>query len=211
MGDRIERGKQLGKAHDLVNVFSIGALLVMSGLMLRDVIYNPPPDSKHSYWCLPLAYSTAAYLVLDTIFLVMFPISVPTTSRLVTLLIHHITTLALVYHPIVYTEHEKFLLYGLAVELNTMSLSLFKTTRMKLFQYFHFVTWALLRLGWYPYLLFYRYHVEMNTPQYSRKEYAVVLAPQAVLVMLGLLWTYEAVQPSKAKQGDKKESSRKTQ
>ena len=49
------------------------------------------------------------------------------------------------------------------------------------------------------------------SPGYSTTEYASVLIPHSILIMLGVVWTHEAVQPKKPSKVAKEEAPLKTQ
>ena len=184
MPTKTARGKWLLQVHDVVNVAVISGLLVLSALMYLD-----KHEKGTSNWFLPLAYSTLLYLLLDTTFILWYPELFP---RMISLVIHHAATVALVIHTIMYPEHEGFLLYGMLVEVNTFCLVAFKVWKSTVFEWCHLFTWIALRLCWYPYLVFV-YHTEMSLPAYSMLEYGSVLVPQFTLVLLCVFWTLEIV------------------
>ena len=186
--------KRIFYIRDIINLFVISGLIVLTILMWNDI---KSLNDKSSAWFIPLAYSTQFYLVADSIFMLALPACVGKRSRLITLVLHHTATMILVLHPLLYPEHQHFLVYGMVVELNTFCLMAFKLVKYDIFKWLHLITWISLRLCWYPFLIF-LYHSEMsrqseNGSFYSFYEYASVVFPQIILVALGLFWTFELV------------------
>lgn len=177
-----KRLKWLLKVHDVVNMVVISRLLMLTAGMFAD-----RHENETSRWFLPLAYSTTLYLSLDAIFIWWYS---NLFTRALSLVVHHTAAVALVVHAILYPEHERFLLYGMLVELNTFFLTAFKIWKTSVLKWLHLLTWVTLRLGWYPYLVLV-YHTEMSSPAYTMFEYGCVLVPHLTVVSLGVFWTLE--------------------
>ena len=140
-------GRELGVLHDKANVLALPPIIIMIILMTNDLGLF---QLGGSHWAPPLVYYMIAYIVLDMIFLVLFPHSVPSTTRFISLLVHHTATLTLlvwVLKPMFLYGHAHLVSQAAIIEINTLILTLYKLSHDKILMKLHYFTWFFFRLG----------------------------------------------------------------
>ena len=164
--------------HDAWNLGALGGIAVWTlGLLWTG-------DVSWAYW-----HTVVAYLACDFVWIAAFPRSVKAP---VSVLVHHLVTLILLMVPYTYPRFFKYAVADLVIEGNTWLLiarrriprSMPRTRAVCTAAFFS--SWVLIRLVWYPYLLFVFAYVE-------RVRSAAVL--QLAICGMQVVWSWSLFKP----------------
>ncbi|CAE7557849.1 unnamed protein product [Symbiodinium microadriaticum] len=190
--------KRRQEIHNCFNLFAIPPLVLLTGWSLA----KPSPAAHKA-----LSWSVLCYTMLDTIYNLMVPECQPSRRRWASILLHHVTAAWLVCFPISYEGFAHLTAYCTAVELNTMCFAIYKAFKGPAARAAHLLTWVVLRLGWYPYLV-YHFHQAVRGAGFAvgSYEYCQSVGSQVILCSLNFFWTVEvALGMMQAKQKQKDE------
>mmetsp|Transcript_120648 Transcript_120648/g.240243 ORF Transcript_120648/g.240243 Transcript_120648/m.240243 type:complete len:202 (+) Transcript_120648:110-715(+) len=178
-----ERGKAAAAAHERFNMFTIPplAILAVLSLMINESLLHKL-----------LTWGVLVYSLADTIYVVAVPHCMPSGSRFITVVLHHLVVIYLALHPIFHPENLYLTAYYAIVEVNTVCLNIRRAFRWQWSTVAFFATWIVLRLVWYPYLV-YHLHTIMLSQQRPPGSHAwnQVVGTSAALTALNYFWTAE--------------------
>lgn len=126
----------------------------------------------------------AAYIALDTVWLLVEPRAIPSLYSVV--LVHHLVTAGLLSHPLRYPEQAIYTCINGTVELNTLILVLRRNTTGVLNAVLNVLYWATtvgIRLGVVPYLL---WHLYYHMQKYPPQEFYIVVCSQTFLCVFNV-------------------------
>lgn len=180
-----EEGKKASATHDRFNLVTI------------------PPIVALTVWCLLapttfrnalLAWSLEAYIWVDVVYTLVVPQVHPNGTRWWSIMIHHFLTGFAMVHCINTPRNAHLLCWSTIVEINTLCQVIFKATKLKIFNLGFIATWFTMRLGWYPFIVWY-YHGVVTGQGYScfGHEYIQVVVGHFAITVLNYLWTIEFV------------------
>lgn len=180
-----EKRRSIRHIHERFNLFMIPPLVLLTGCSLL----RPSPVT-HGI----LSWSVLSYMVLDTTYNLLAPDCQPTWKRWVTILLHHVTAAWLVCFPIHHPDFAHLTAYCTTVEVNTLFLTLYKVFKWNFAQTGHLVSWAVLRLLWYPYLV-YHFHEVVSGGGFKAGSYEHFqsVGSQVILCGLNFYWTFEVL------------------
>mmetsp|Transcript_44486 Transcript_44486/g.70729 ORF Transcript_44486/g.70729 Transcript_44486/m.70729 type:complete len:199 (+) Transcript_44486:38-634(+) len=193
-----EKRRSIRHIHERFNLFMIPPLVLLTGCSLMR-----PSLVTHGI----LSWSVLSYMVLDTTYNLLAPDCQPTWKRWVTILLHHVTAAWLVCFPINHPDFAHLTAYCTTVEVNTLFLTLYKVFKWNFAQTGHMVSWVVLRLLWYPYLV-YHFHEVVSGGGFKAGSYEHFqsVGSQVILCGLNFYWTFEvAMGMSKKKEAKLKD------
>mmetsp|Transcript_59739 Transcript_59739/g.175254 ORF Transcript_59739/g.175254 Transcript_59739/m.175254 type:complete len:205 (+) Transcript_59739:117-731(+) len=185
--DRRRRHKAAAAAHDRFNAAAVTPIMVVLALCLA----LPSPDGAKAANS-ALTWLILAYTCADLLYIVLAPHCQVGPMRWSTILLHHVVTLWLICHPILYPRHRHLVVQVAIVEVNTFVRILQRLTRWPLLEPAFMATWVTMRLVWCPYLV-YSFHREALAQGFRRwgYTYCQTVGSQAVLCCLNLFWSGE--------------------
>jgi len=132
------------RMHDHVN---LGALPILGGAALYGLIFGD--QRVHRL----LTLVGTLYIGLDSLWLFVYPLIVKSPGFVMR---HHIATILVLLDPLMTPSHSLYTSACMLVELNTLLLLLRRHTNYSLIVEIPFlITWLLLRVIWYPFLMYY--------------------------------------------------------
>jgi hypothetical protein len=165
------------KMHDSINVPVVGSLaaLCIGGIFsLIDTLL--------------VTKIFLAYIVLDTVWIIIFPASIPNTARFI--IFHHLLTFCILLHPLRYPEHSMETCRDGIVELNTFFLILRRQLRrgsfFNLFSNLCYNATLGIRFLWQPYLIYHFYIITNVREGYPYSEFLCVLGSQVLLCIFNI-------------------------
>eukprot|EP00440_Ansanella_granifera_P057974 gb/GFBE01062845.1/.p1 GENE.gb/GFBE01062845.1/~~gb/GFBE01062845.1/.p1 ORF type:complete len:211 (+),score=35.07 gb/GFBE01062845.1/:1-633(+) len=175
--------KAVGAKHDRFNLFAIPPLVFLTGCSLFQ-----PSRATHD----ALSWSVLSYTMLDTAYNVLVPQCQPNFRRWASIVLHHSTAAWLTMFPIRHPELGHLTSYCTIVEINTMFLTFSKAFKSKMMTKCHLASWGILRLCWYPYLVYHFHRVVCDSGiKVGAYEYFQTVGSQAILCSLNFFWTVE--------------------
>jgi hypothetical protein len=137
-----------------------------------------------------LGYYVIAFMTIEAI---GYLIWMEKNALNIAVIIHHLITIILTLWPLTHPEHLHFITYNLYIELNTTILKLKhlvpkNTLLHSLLDYLFRYTWILLRLLFFPFLMWIN-HIEMLP--YEIYQYFWVLGCQTFLLLFYVIWTFD--------------------
>ena len=160
------------KVHDYINVPIVGILasLCVAGLL----------DLVNTYVVTKIF---VIYIILDTIWILIFPDSIPSMASFIVL--HHVLTFCILLHPLRYPEHSIETCRDGIVELNTFFLILRRQLRRGSFANILCNSCYNLTLGiryvWQPYLIYHFFIITNIREGYPFSEFFCVMVSQIAL------------------------------
>lgn len=186
------------EAHDIMNL-SILPFIIFTNL------YYLFLDQSFMYFTLQFCIF-AAYLLIDTIWVIWIPQSVASPK---TILIHHIITMFGWFLPIIFGMHlAEWCAVGLLVEINTWLLIARRNFRhISILTPLFFVSWVLFRLIYYPFKGY--QFIKLVAVKYAENGYVDMGSVSYIILWGGLTflnfkWSYDLVRKnfSKGKPSD---------
>ena len=160
------------KVHDFINVPLVGILasLCVAGILN---LVNTSIVTK----------IFVVYIILDTIWIVIFPESIPSLANFI--ILHHILTFCILLHPLRYPEHSIETCRDGIVELNTFFLILRRQLRRGSFANLlcnlcYNLTLSI-RFVWQPYLIYHFFIITNVREGYPLSEFFCVMVSQVAL------------------------------
>jgi len=156
-------------------------------------------------------WTTCAYFIVDVLFVVILPHCVRSPKVIVQ---HHVATLGYILIPKLRPEYGWLMGACMIVEVNTWFLiarrsfnkngdkmftkgvSLLKSVRLLLISFFFYVSWFIIRLGFYPYLLIVilgEWYTESKRVGTPLNLIAITPVMQCIFIFLNVKWTIDLI------------------
>jgi len=149
-----------------------------------------------------LAAFFAAYIFIDGVWIALQP-DIVAAPRM--LLVHHLVTAMLLWHPLTFAPHRHFVSWMTTVELNTLFLVLKRHVRHPLLELGFQASWIAIRVLWFPFLAVYLSFFAGGWPAgwQGTARHGLVAGTTSALACLQLIWTQNALRrpPAAAEAG----------
>mmetsp|Transcript_28495 Transcript_28495/g.70231 ORF Transcript_28495/g.70231 Transcript_28495/m.70231 type:complete len:220 (+) Transcript_28495:117-776(+) len=182
------------RLHDALNVPLVGALSVMcfGGLL-------------GAFDTVRITHIFVAYIVVDTLWIVLFPSAVPRFAWAI--ILHHILTFFILLHPLRYPEHSIETCRDGIVELNTFFLisrrQLQRGSALNVLCDLCYKATLSIRFIWQPYLIYHFRHITHMDQGYPVAEHAMVMISQILLCVFNIGIVIPGMLPKRKKIGEK--------
>ena len=196
INDQLAESRAATAIHDELNVVCITLLVVLT---LASLCWQTASTQQL------LSHCTLLYIIADIVYNLLVPHCQPSKFRLGTILLHHVLTAWLLLHPIVNTEHAELTCLCMVVEINTVLHNANKVLKRPWTELAFQLSWVVLRLLWYPYLvfLFHQRITEWGASVMSFK-WLQTVGSMVGLCCLNFVWTAEVAVKMVRKHGETK-------
>ena len=169
------------QVHDYANLGVLPALVALTAVALW---------RSQERWYRALAQCMLVYVAVDSVWIAAVPSIVKGPYAV---LVHHVATLALLWHPLTHRAHLRYVAWMTVVELNTWLLIARRHFKRFWLEGMFTATWVAGRMVWFPYaavhMSFFSAGWPTGAPGARRR--ALVSACTFTLTLLQLRWSWQ--------------------